>query len=222
MNPLLSLIALASTLLAACCAAAEELARIDGSESTLTEAFETTGPWLLDWAASSDGELPVIFELRLIEADSGEFVGPIVQRRRTDQGRRLFDEPGRYRIQVVSQNARWQLVITAVEADVAGRMKRRAEGKSTLEDGVRTASRRVSDDSFVSFRPVDDRTLLLFAADNTHGFRVTFSSPCPGLASATALSFLSPADADAGTYDSIMLDDGTQCVFDKVTPTVFD
>ncbi len=83
-------------------------------------------------------------------------------------------------------------------------------------------SRRLAEATFVSWRPVDDETLLLFAEDETHGYRVTFSPACHGLADATALSFVSVFDTDVESYNSILLDDGTRCYFSRVVPTIFD
>ena len=55
------------------------------------------------------------------------------------------------------------------------------------------------------------------------GFQVTFEAPCEGLRDASALSFVSSGvGSDGELYDSIMLDDGTQCRFARVVPTVFD
>ena len=84
------------------------------------------------------------------------------------------------------------------------------------------ADRQVEASAFNSWRPVDNGTLLLFAEDKAHGFRVTFSPPCPGLADATALSFVTSFETSAQSFDSILLDDGTQCYFERVVPTVFD
>ena len=213
---------LAGLLLATARAADPEIARFDGEDSERTAVFESPGPWMLDWTASSDEDLPVIFELRLIDADSGEFIGPIVERQRTDQGRRLFEDAGRFIIQVVAENVRWHLVIRGLGDEQASAIKRRATGEETLQDKSRRAARTIHDNQFKSWRPVDDRTLLLFAADNTHGFRVRFSAPCPGLVTATALSFLGITTGRLDVYDSILLDDGTSCTFDEVIPTVFD
>ena len=73
-------------------------------------------------------------------------------------------------------------------------------------------------------RPARNRfRSLLFAADDSHGFRVSFEAPCKGLKETTALTFVSSGmGRDGELYDSIMLDDGTHCAFAKVVPTVFD
>ena len=185
--------------------------------------FEQSGPWMLDWSTHSDNALPKIFELRLYNADSGEFVGTIVQQRETGSSRRMFGEPGRYRIDVVASHLEWTLLVTPVEDEDAGRLARRAEGRSTIEDTSAAYARQIAEDDFASWRPVDDHTLLLFAEDDSHGFRVTFARPCPGLEQATALIFMASGYGSGGElFNAIMLDDGTHCPFERVIPTVFD
>ena len=66
------------------------------------------------------------------------------------------------------------------------------------------------------------QTLLLFAADKVHGYRVMFSPACPGLSNAKALSFVTEFDQGVESYNSILLDNGTRCYFNRVVPTVFD
>lgn len=208
---------------AAWTADADTTLRFSGNESGRTPVFERPGPWMLDWATTSEDTLPKIFELRLYNADSGEFVGTITEVRETGSSRKMFEESGRYQIEVVSQHLDWTLQITPVPAAEAGLLKRRSEGRPTIEDSSQVFARQVSEDSFESWRPVDDGTLLLFAKDESHGFRVTFPKPCKGLAQATVLMFVSAGFGSGGElYDAIMLDDGTHCAFERVIPTVFD
>ena len=123
----------------------------------------------------------------------------------------------------MAQHLDWTLEITAVPSAEAGRLKRRSEGRSTIEDSSQVFARQVSEDSFASWRPVDDQTLLLFAKDASRGFRITFPKPCTGLSEATALMFIGAGFGSGGElYDAIMLDDGTHCPFGRVVPTVFD
>ena len=204
-------------------AGAASEARFDGDSSGRTPVFEQSGPWMLDWSTHSDNSLPKIFELRLYDADSGEFAGTIVQQRETGSSRRMFVEPGRYQIDVVASHLEWTLLVTPVEDGEAGRLKRRAEGRSSIEDTSTSYARQVAEDEFASWRPVDSQTLLLFAEDETHGFRISFSKPCLGLEKATALMFMASGYGSGGElYDAIMLDDGTHCPFARVIPTVFD
>ena len=203
--------------------AAEPAARFEGGGNERTPAFETQGAWLLHWSTQSSDAMPKIFELKLYDADAGEFLGIITQTREVGSGRKLFEDGGRYQFDVVASNLDWLLIITDVGDDEAGKMKRRSDGSSTIEDEATEYARQVSEDSFASWRPVDDSTLLLFAADESHGYRVTFAKPCSGLSAATALMFVSAGYGSGGEiYDAVMLDDGTHCPFGRVTPTVFD
>jgi hypothetical protein len=197
--------------------------RFSGDQNDRTPVFERSGPWMLDWSTKSADTLPKIFELRLYNADSGAYIGTIVEVREIGSSRKLFEESGRFHIEVVAQHLDWTLEITAVPSAEAGRLKRRSEGRSTIEDSSQVFARQVSEDSFASWRPVDDQTLLLFAKDAAHGFRITFPKPCTGLSEATALMFVSAGFGSGGElYDAIMLDDGTHCPFERVVPTVFD
>ena len=114
------------------------LARFEGSENTRTAAFEAYDAWMLEWSTQSDDALPKIFELRLYDAGSGEFLGTVTQTRELGNGRKLFDESGRYQLDVVASNLNWILTITPVESDHAGVIKRRSEGQATIEDSANT------------------------------------------------------------------------------------
>lgn len=208
---------------AAYAAAPDTALRFSGDESGRTPVFERSGPWMLDWTTHAADTLPKIFELRLYDADSGEFIGTIVEVRETGSSRKMFEEPGRYQIEVVAQHLDWTLQVTTVPSAEAGRLKRHSEGRPTIEDSSQVFARQVPEDGFESWRPVDDRTLLLFAKDESRGFRITFAKSCDGLSQATALMFVSAGFGSGGElYDAIMLDDGTHCSFERVVPTVFD
>lgn len=199
------------------------LARFEGDGNERTAVFEPATPWMLYWYTQSDNTLPKTFELRLYEADSGKYLGTIIQQRIIANGEKLFEDPGRYQVDVVAGNLDWTLVVSEIPAEKAAQLVRESKGQPTLEDTAGRYAKQVAESSFESWRPVDDRTLLLFAADETRGFRVAFETPCKGLESATELIFVSSGTAaDGELYDSIMLPDGTQCVFAKVVPTVFD
>jgi len=225
------LIALAALAMGATNACAEDL-RFRGDESTDTAAFEMDGPWLLNWSARGEesmscdvkvwakdasSRVPCSFELRLVDADSGQLLGNIAELVGEAHGYKLFEEPGHYKLEVVVQNIRWELMISPVSEATAARLK---SGPS-MADRVSDAANRVTEGSFVSWRPVNDQTLLLFNEDETSGFRITFAGACPGLSQATALSFVTAMENRAEVYDSILLDDGRQCYFGQVVPTVF-
>jgi len=204
-------------------AEADTLARFEGDNNERTPVFEPESPWMLYWYTQSDNTLPKTFELRLYAADSGEYLGTIIQQRIIANGEKLFEDPGRYRVDVVADNLDWTLVVSEIAAEKAAQLIRESTGQPTLEDGAGRHARQVAESNFESWRPVDDETLLLFAADESRGFRVSFEASCRGLAAATALTFVSSGTGpDGDLYDSIMLDDGTHCTFAKVVPTVFD
>ena len=117
----------------------------------------------------------------------------------------------------------WELLVKPITQERAAKLKALTEQGPTLADRSAAAAREVAEGTFASWRPVDDNTLLLFAEDETTGYRVTFTPGCTGLANVTALSFVSASSAGGiERFDSILLDDGTQCYFDRVYPTVFD
>ena len=202
---------------------ADTLARFEGDSNERTPVFEPGGPWMLYWYTQSDNALPKTFELRLYKADTGEYLGTVIQQRIIANGKKLFEDAGSYSVDVVAGNIDWTLVVSEIDEDKAAQLIREAEGQPTIGDSARQYASQVAEDNFESWRPVDDQTLLLFATDESHGFRVTFEAPCPGLQQATALTFVSSGvSSDGELYDSIMLDDGMHCEFARVVPTVFD
>ena len=199
------------------------LARFEGDNNERTPVFEPGSPWMLYWYTQSDNALPKTFELRLYEADSGKYLGTVIQQRIIANGEKLFEAPGRYQVDVVAENLDWTLVVSEISEDKAARLIRESQGQPTLEDTAGRYTNQVAESDFESWRPVDDETLLLFAADETRGFRVSFEAPCRGLGEARALTFMSSGmGRDGELYDSIMLDDGTHCTFVEVVPTIFD
>lgn len=202
---------------------ADTLARFEGDSNERTPAFEPGGPWMLYWYTQSDNTLPKTFELRLYKAGSGEYLGTVIQQRIIANGKKLFEDAGRYRVDVVAGNLDWTLVVSEVVEDEATQLIRESSGRPTIGDSAQRYAIQVAEDDFESWRPVDDQTLLLFAADESQGFRVTFDVPCRGLKEATALTFVSSGVGRNGElFDSIMLDDGTHCAFARVVPTIFD
>ena len=208
---------------AAFVAEAGTLVRFEGDGNERTPVFEPGSPWMLYWYTQSDNALPKTFELRLYEADSGKYLGTVIQQRIIANGEKLFEEPGRYQVDVVAGNLDWSLVVSEISGEKAAQLIRESKGQPTLEDSAGRYASQVAEGSFESWRPVDDETLLLFAADEAQGFRVGFEVPCRGLEDASALTFMSSGMGPNGElYDSIMLDDGTHCTFAKVVPTIFD
>lgn len=202
-------------------ASAEDSLRFNGEGNGRTTVFETAGPWLLDWRIRSDTLMPKNFEMRLHDGASAEFIGTIVQLEGTGSGLKLFEAGGQFQIAVVASNIAWELEISDVDADRAAELKRLSEGRPSLEDASRQALRRVREGSFSSWRAQGNDTLLLFD-DGGLGWRATFSTDCPGLQGAKAISFVTPAIGGMDEYDSILLDDGTRCYFDRVVPSLLN
>lgn len=190
--------------------------RLTGHESSKPPLFTVEGPWVLDWNLRSEFPMLANFEMRLYDGESDEFIGTIAQLEGTGAGLKLFEDDGSYRLEIVAGNVEWEIEISEVSEDQAGKMARAAKGKPSFEDTSRTVLRRVRESSFAEWRPVDDETLLLFSDDGL-GWRATFASTCPGLTSATAISFVAPLTGETTEYDSILLDDGTRCYFDRVS-----
>lgn len=193
-----------------------ETIRFSGNESSKPPAFTVDGPWLLDWSTRSEFPLLANFELRLHDSPSGKFIGTITQLEGTGRGLKLFEDAGTYQLAIVAGNVNWEIEISEVSQDQASEMKRAAEGGPSLRDSSRQVLRRVRESSFVEWRAIGDETLLLFSDDGL-GWRVSFSPECPGLESATAISFVAPVTNDDDQYDSILLDNGTRCYFDRVS-----
>jgi hypothetical protein len=195
--------------------------RFDGKGSGRTAVFETDGPWMLDWSTRSDTLLPPNFELRLHDETDGDFVGTVVQLEGTGSGRKLFETAGSFRFAVVASNVVWELEVSEVSEERAAQWRRLADGRPSLADAAEATLRRVREGSFNSWRAEGNDTLLLFD-DGGIGWRATFSANCPGLESATAISFVTPAAGGLEEYDSILLDDGTRCYFDRVVPALLN
>jgi len=225
-----------------CCAIAAPIARAEtihfaGNATERTDTFETDGPWVLDWSVQSSSKLPCNFqiwandgkeglpcnlELRLLDGDTGKYLGTIAQLEGEGRGFKLFESAGSYRIDVIAQHVVWELLIEQIDEERAAQLQALTEKGPSLAVRAKAAARQVAEGSFSSWRPVDDQTLLLFAEDETRGFRITFEPACPGLSDAKALSFVTVFGPGVERYDSILLDDATRCYFKEVTPTVFE
>ena len=202
-------------------AAGAEPVRFNGEDNGRTAVFEMAGPWILDWTIGSNLPAHAVFEMRLHEGTSGDFVGRIVELHGTGSGLKLFDEGGSYQIAIVATNVTWELKISRISEEQAARVKRLTEHGPTLQDKARATLRLVREGTFSEWRPVGNDVLLLFDSNDV-GWRVTFAQPCTGLESAKAISFVTPAGGSLEDYDSILLDDGTRCYFDRVVPTLVE
>ena len=199
--------------------ATADVQKFSGKDNDRPPAFTVDGPWTMDWSARSDFPLLASIDVRLHDGKTDEFIGMVVEIKGTGRGLKLFENAGTFQVVVVGTFVEWDIEIQEISEEQAATLKRNADGKPSLLDSARQVSSRVPEGSFESWRPQDDENLLLFG-DSGIGWRVTFSPACPGLQSATAISFVMPADDRWGQYDSIMLDDGTRCYFNSVIPTV--
>jgi hypothetical protein len=200
--------------------AATDVQKLSGKDSGKPPAFTVGGPWTMDWRARSDSVDLASIELRLYDGMSGEFIGLIAEIKGAGRGLKLFENGGTFRVVVVGTLVEWDIEIQEISEEQAATLTRSAEGAPSLLDSVRQVSRLVPEGSFDSWRPQGNENLLLFDDDRV-GWRISFSPACPGLEAATAISFVMTADGGSlGQYDSILLEDGTRCYFDKAIPDV--
>ncbi len=94
---------------------AEELLReFSGTESTITSEFEVNGPWLLDWRVNSDYSRFMAVDIILLDGKTGFQVGKIKHKKEPDNGLRLFESGGRYKLRIDSSHTRWQVKIIEI------------------------------------------------------------------------------------------------------------
>jgi len=103
-------------------ASAEKLLReFSGTASTITAEFEVGGPWLLDWRVNSDYSRFMAVDIVLLDGKTGFQVGRIKHKKEPDNGIRLFEAGGRYKLRIDSSHTRWQvkvIEITKAEAEL--------------------------------------------------------------------------------------------------------
>jgi hypothetical protein len=211
------MIAMILILFSTALAAAEDIVKLTGKDSGRPAAFTVDGPWVLDWSTRSEFPMMASFEMRLYDGKSEDYIGMIAELKGTGSGLKLFEEAGTYQIVIVAASSEWDIRIEEVSEEQAAIMKRKAQHGSSTQDSSRSAARLVPEASFESWRPEGNDELLLFR-DGSLAWRVSFSPACPGLESATSLSFVMTSAAGVGQYDSLLLEDGHRCYFNRVTP----
>jgi len=217
MKTLISAILMTSMVLFSSVATAD-VQRLSGKNNDRPPAFTVDGPWTMDWRARSEFPVTASIEIRLYDGTTGEFIGMVAEIKGTGSGLKLFENAGTFQVVVVGAFVEWDIEIQEISDEQAARMKRSADGSPSLLDSATKASRLVPEGSFESWRPQGNENLLLFS-DNGVGWRISFSPACPGLEAATAISFVMAAGGgDLGQYDSILLEDGTRCYFDRAIP----
>lgn len=200
--------------------AAADAITLSGKDTAKPPVFSVTGPWTMDWSARSEFPLLASIEIRLHDGETGEFIGDVAEIKGTGSGLKLFEDEGSFQVAVVGTFVEWDITVQEIDEAQAASLKRSATQGPTMVESARQASRLVPEGSFQSWRPEGNQRLLLFNDDGI-GWRVSFSAVCPGLDSATGLSFVMAADdGDLGQYDSILLDDGTRCHFSEVLPNL--
>ncbi len=90
----------------------KELIRVfKGSESRTTAEFTVKAPWIVDWMTTGDYPGTMGLQVDLVSSPGGEYVGKIVMTKWVDNGVRLLNEGGRFRLQVNSNLINWTLRI---------------------------------------------------------------------------------------------------------------
>jgi len=102
-------------------ASASELVKeFTGRDSTTTAEFEVEAPWIIDWRTRGDYPGKMGFEVTLVKSPLGEYVGKVAATKWVDNGVKMFNESGRYRIRVDSNLIEWTLKVeqlTTAEAE---------------------------------------------------------------------------------------------------------
>ena len=103
-------------------AGAEKLLReFSGTASAITSEFEVEGPWLLDWRVNSSYSQFMAVDIILLDGKTGFQIGRIKHKKEPDNGVRLFDSSGRFKLRIDSSHTRWQvkiIEITPAEAEL--------------------------------------------------------------------------------------------------------
>ena len=154
--------------------------RLTGSDSGRPPAVTFDGPWLMEWSTKSEFPILASIEIRLYDADNGEYLGMVAELKGTGSGVKLFESPGTYQFVIVGTFVDWDIRVEAVDAERAAEMTRAAEGRPSTLDATREISRLVPESSFESWRPEGNDTLLLFR-DGILSWTVGFAPACPGL-----------------------------------------
>lgn len=192
--------------------------KFSGSGSGNTPQFRVDGPWLIDWRALSEFPRATTIEFRLLDADSGQIVGIINQAEGGARGLKLIEQTGAFRIAVSAEGVDWAVDVIQVSAERGAQLKQQAGREPTLAQRSAQAARLLPAGSFAGWHAPDDSTMFI-AVEGGGGWRLSFSPPCEGLSVARGITFVTPVSGDLKHYNSIMLDDGDRCYFDRVDPT---
>jgi len=175
----------------------------------------------VDWEAESEHPLLAAFYTNLYDAQSSEYLGFITQLRGTGAGSKLIRESGEFRIGVSGSDVDWTLRIVELGEDEAEALEAAAGRPRGVELPPRARpepSTLVAAGSFVGWNVVDERTLDLVTGEDGLVLEVTLTEPCPGLTETAEVLFVTPDSGATNVYNSILLDDGTRCYFERVVP----
>jgi len=99
---------------------AEQLVReFSGTASAITAEFTVDGPWLLDWRVNSDYSRFMAVDIILLDGKTGFQVGKIRHKKEPDDGLRLFETGGSFKLRIDSSHTRWQLKVIQITAEEA-------------------------------------------------------------------------------------------------------
>ena len=113
------------TILAAMCCfsslaiSKERIKEFRGSESRTTAEFEVKAPWIVDWRTTGDYPGSMALEVNLVTSPGGAYVGKVVTTKWVDNGVKLFNEGGRYRLKVNSNLLNWTLRVEQLTREEA-------------------------------------------------------------------------------------------------------
>ncbi len=218
--PLLSLVV--PFLVFAVPAGAENLVEtFTGSGPDTTPRFEVEGPWRVDWEAGSEHPLLSAFYTNLYDAETSEYLGFITQLRGTGTGSKLIRESGTFRIGISGNDVDWTIRIVELGQDEAEALEAAAGRPRTAElpaPARPQPSTLVASGSFVGWNVVDERTLDLITGRDGLVLEVTLTERCRGLTETAEVLFVTPDSGATNVYNSILLDDGTRCYFERVVP----
>ncbi len=103
--------------------AAKLIKEFKGTGSKTTAEFEVEAPWIIDWRTRGDYPGSMAFVLTLVTSPGGEYVGKVATTKWVDNGVKMFNEGGRYRLQVDVSLMDWTIKVqqlTKKEAETYG------------------------------------------------------------------------------------------------------
>jgi len=206
----------AALLIAASAVAQTSLVEFSGEGNGRTKDFSVNGPWLLDWRVESEFPELATTTMRL-EGTSVEAGGIVAEVTGTGSGLKLFRGSGTFYVSVEAQNAKWRIEVSEISEEWANRLEQVKRDTADGSTRARRSEKQVVADSFSGWRAESDQSLVLIGT-GPMSFRVSFGAGgCPGLKQSETLAFVTPNSGNRDVYDSILLDDGTRCYFDRVS-----